>query len=239
MGGGGAYLCREMIRFWSLLLVFGLAACAFGSSNPDGQSVLRSAGQALASVHSVSADVKFGPGIAVQGLTLSSATAKIALPASSDAVFKVRQGDFLVDVRVVTVGGVGYIQLPFSKFTQLTAVQSAELPDLATLFDSAHGLPAVMASGSSVRWEASEKVGGVDTDRVAAVYSPDQIGSVLASSAARPAANVKAVWWVGKSDHLLRRVVLTGPLLAPGKDVSVDITLHDFNAPVTIVAPAV
>jgi hypothetical protein len=228
-----------MIRLGSLLLVFGLAGCAFGSSNPDGQSVLRSAGQALASVHSVSADVKFGPGIAVQGLTLSSATAKIAVPASSDAIFKVRQGDFLVDVRVVTVGGAGYIQLPFSKFTQLTAAQSAELPNLAMLFDPTHGLPVVMASGSAARWEASEKMGGVDSDRVSAVYSPDQIGSVLASSAARPAASVKAVWWVGSSDHLVRRVVLTGPLLGPAKDVSVDITLHDFNAPVTIVAPAV
>ncbi len=223
-------------------LIVVLAGCAIGpfggAASPDGVSILRSAGRALGSIHTVSADVKFGAGASVQGLILSSAAAKISLPSDSDTQFKVRQGDFLVDVRVVTVGGVAYIQLPFSKFTQLTTAQSAELPNLSSFFDSAHGLPALLPSGTSVHWQASEKVAGVDCDRVSAVYTGEQIGSVLAS-AARPTGNVKALWWVGASDHLVRRVVLTGPFLEPGKDISVDITLHDFNQPVSIVKPAV
>ena len=48
-----------------------------------------------------------GDAAALQGLTLSSATTKVQLPGESDTILKVKQGDFLVDVRVVTSGGHG------------------------------------------------------------------------------------------------------------------------------------
>jgi LppX/LprAFG-like lipoprotein len=220
-----------------LLVASCLSACGFGASPPDGPSVLAAAGRALASVRTVSADVKFGPGIVLQGLTLSSASSKIALPSDSDTTFKVRQGDFLVDVRFLTVGGQAYLQLPFSKFSALSPAQAAEVPNLAGLFDATRGLPAVLPRGQGATWQASEKVGGVDCDRVAATYTPEQVGQVLAASGARPAGSVRAVLWVASGDHLLRRLLLTGPLLEAGKDISVDITLHDYNAPVSITPP--
>lgn len=225
-----------------------LAACSLGSSHPDGPTVLRSSAKAMASVHSLAADLKFGPGVVVQGLTLSSASTRISLPSDSDTTFKVRQGDFLVDVRLLTTGGRAYLQLPFSKFTALSPEQSAELPSLALMFDSQHGLPSVLPRARNAQWVAAEKVGGVDCDRVSAVYStsdaaslapaaPAASGAASAASGAAISGDVKAVLWAGVSDHLLRRAVLTGPLMGPGQDVTVDVTLHDFNAPVTITPP--
>src|SRR5260370_14456037 len=113
---------------WSAALLVGLVLACSGpaSSAPDATTLLREAGRAMGGLHTVAADVKFGPGITLQGLTLSSATTKVQLPGQSDTVIKVKQGDFLVDLRVVTTGGHVFLRLPFSQFTEASAAQAGE-----------------------------------------------------------------------------------------------------------------
>src|SRR5260370_2491662 len=82
----------------------------------------------MGGLHTVAADVKFGPGITLQGLTLSSATTRVQLPGQSDTVLKVKQGDFLVALRVVTTRGHVFLRLPFSQFTGPSASQPAPVP---------------------------------------------------------------------------------------------------------------
>ena len=43
---------------------------------------------------------------------------------------------------------------------------------------------------------------------------------------------------MGRSDHYVRKVNLNGPLLEAGKNVQVEVDLHDFNQPVTIATPS-
>src|SRR5437867_3127102 len=97
---------RTIARVVVPLLGTLLVACSTSetaASKPDPARILKDAGQALAAVRSVAADVKFGGArIQVQGLTLTSATSKVQVPGDSDTTFKVKQGDFLVDLRVVT-----------------------------------------------------------------------------------------------------------------------------------------
>jgi hypothetical protein len=189
----------------------------------------------MASVHSLSADVKFGPGVAYQGFTLAAAQTQIALPSSSDTTLKVKQQDFLVDLRVITVDGHVFVKVPFGKFSEVTPQQAAQLPDLAALFDSQKGLPALLSKGSSPSYLGTEKVGATDCDKVQATYTADQVAGLI--TGLRPAGDIKATLWLGRSDHRLYRVLLTGPLLEAGKDTSVDITMHDYDAPVTVVRP--
>src|SRR5262245_37223153 len=96
---------RDIARCVALLVAGLVLACSSPGSTaaPNPETVLRQAGQALGGLHTVAADVKFGSGIVVAGLTLSSATTKVAVPGQSDTVIKVKQGDFLVDLRVVTI----------------------------------------------------------------------------------------------------------------------------------------
>jgi hypothetical protein len=191
----------------------------------------------MSTVKSLKADVKFGPGVTLQGLTLTTASSTVQVPDQSDTVFKVKQGDFLVDVRVVTTAGHVYLRLPFSRFQELSDQQAAEVPNLARLFEPGAGLPAVLAAGKNPAYQGTEKVGDGDSDKVSATYSAAQIGQLLAG--ASPAGDVHATVWAGQSDHLVRRVVLSGPLLQAGKDVQVQVDLHDFNRPVSITSPAV
>jgi hypothetical protein len=191
----------------------------------------------MAGLHSVSADVKFGPGIVLQGLTLSSATTRVQLPGQSDTVFKVKQGDFLVDLRVVTTGGHVFLRLPFSQLTELTAAQAQEVPDLSQLFDQKSGLGALLPTGKNTRSQGSEQVAGEDSDKVSTTYTAEQVGQLL-GGAAKPAGDVQATIWASRSDHYVRRVILNGPLLEAGKAVQVQVDLHDFNQPVTITTPS-
>jgi lipoprotein LprG len=227
----------SLARTAALLLAGMVLACAGpGSAPPNPTAVLRQAGQAMAGLHSVSADVKFGPGIVVQGLTLSSATTSVQLPGQSDTVLKVKQGDFLVDVRVVTTNGHVYLRLPFSQFTEITPAQASEVPDLSKLFDPQSGLPALLPAGKDTRYLGTEQVGGVDTDKISTTYTADQVGQLL-GGVVKPAGDIQATIWVGTSDHYVRRVLLNGALLEAGKNVQVEVDLHDFNRPVTIVNP--
>lgn len=190
----------------------------------------------MAGLHSVGADVKFGPGMTYQGLTLSSATTSLQLPDESDTVFKIKQGDFLVDVRVVTTNGHTYLRLPFSQFTEVTASQAREVPDLSRLFDQRAGLPAVLTAGKDTRYVGAEQVNGANCDKVATTYTAEQVAQLL-GAAARPAGDVQATIWAGRSDHYVRRVILNGPLLEAGKDVQVQVDVRDFNKPVSITNP--
>lgn len=227
-----------MKRAFCLCLLMLLAACqAPGSTSPDPAAELRQSATALGSVKTVTADVKFGGGLAFQGFTLDSATARIKLPNASDTVIKVKQQDFLVDLEVISVDGHIYFKAPFTKFQEISATEAAVLPDLAALFDPVKGLPAVMAGGRSPHFDGTEKVGGVDCDRITTTYTADEVAKAMGGGF-KPAGDIAAVLWVAQSDHLLRRVKLSGPLVQAGQNASADVTLHDFNAPLTITAPA-
>jgi hypothetical protein len=218
-----------------------LAALVIGCSGPasappNASTVLRQSGQAMSGLHSVSADVTFGPGVVVQGLTLSSASARVQLPNDSDTTFKLKQGDFLVDLRVVTTGGHVYVRLPFSQFTEVTPDQAKAVPDLTQLFDPKSGLPAVLPAGNNPTYVGTEQLNGMTTDRVATTYTAAQVRQIL-SGAVEPAGDIQATIWSGQADHYVRRVILKGPLLQAGKDVQVTVDLHDFNQKVTITNP--
>jgi hypothetical protein len=94
----------------------------------------------------------------------------------------------------------------------------------------------MLPAGKNPKYQGAEQLSGVDADKVSTTYTADQIGQLL-GGAIRPAGDVDATIWAGRSDHYVRRVTLTGPLLEAGRNVQVRIDLHDFNKPVTIANP--
>ena len=137
----------------------------------------------------------------------------------------------------MTTGGHTYLRLPFSQFTEVSADEAANVPDLSRLFDPKSGLPAALQAGKDARYLGTEQVAGVDADKVSTTYTADQVGQLL-GGAVKPAGDVQATIWVGRSDHYVRKVNLNGPLLEAGKNVQVEVDLHDFNQPVTIATPS-
>jgi hypothetical protein len=238
-----AVLCSKNMRAIARLVVplagTLLVACSTSgtaTSAPNPAKILRDAAQAITTVTSVGADVKFGGArIQVQGLTLASANSKLQLPSDSDTTFKVKQGDFLVDLRVVTSGGRVFVKLPFSPFVELTGQQAQEIPDVSQLFKAGSGLPALLQAGKNPTYEGTEQVAGTDCDKVAANYTADQVGRLLGGRLA-PQGDVHATVWVARSDHLVRKTVLSGRFTSSGTS-QVEVDLHDFNRPMAITVP--
>jgi len=212
-----------------------LAACG-GLQPEDPGQALRDGGAAMAKLKSVHANLKFTKGtVSFRGFALVAAKTGVRLPADSDTTYTVRQQDVQIALEVIIAGGHVYLHLPFSGYNELTGADAAEIPDLAKLFDAKTGLPAVIPAGRSPKYLAVEQIDSVDSHKVEATYTTSQIHSMLPQL--NSSGDVDAVIWVGGSDHLIRKAVLSGPFGDNGVASSVEVDLSGFDAAVTIATP--
>ncbi len=192
----------------------------------------------MALLKTVHANLKFTKGtVTFRGFALVSAKAAVRLPGDSDATYTVRQQDVQIALEVIIAGGHVYLHLPFSGYNELTGADAADIPDLAKLFDSKTGLPAVIPAGRNPKNVGAEKVDGVDSNKVEATYDAGQIRSMLPQL--NSSGDVDAVFWIGGSDHLIRKAMLSGLFGDNGTPSSVEVDLSGFNGTVTIPTPPV
>src|ERR1700682_6529110 len=214
-----------------------MAGCTGNQPQVDAAQTLRQAAAAMGKLNTVSADLKFTKGaISFQGFTLVRAKTAVRLPADSDTTYTVKQQDLAIGLEVVITGGHVYLHVPFSSFQELQGSAAAAIPDLAKLFDPTTGLPAIIPAGRNLSYAGNETVGGVDTQKINATYSADQLHSLFAQFSS--SVDVKAQVWAGASDHLIRKAVLDGAFGDGGKEASVEVDISGFNAAVNISPPS-
>jgi LppX_LprAFG lipoprotein len=226
-----------MKRTLGSLATLALIAACGGSQPPvDPTATLGDAAAAMAKLSTVNAQLKFTKGaISFQGFTLVSAKTSVRLPGDSDTIYTVKQQDLAFSLEVVIADGHVYLHLPFSKYQEMTGSQAAAIPDLAKLFDPTSGLPAVIPAGRNLSDAGADKVDGVDVQKINATYSADQLNSMFAQLSST--VDVKAVVWVGVSDHLIRKAQLDGAFGDGGKEAAVEVDISGFNAAVNITPP--
>jgi lipoprotein LprG len=224
---------RRLVAVLALALITGCG----GSQPPvDPAQTLRDAGAAMAKLKTVSATLSFTKGsISFQGFTLARAKTSVRLPSDSDTTYTVKQQDLSISLEVIISGGHVYLHLPFATFQEMTGAQAAAIPDLAKLFDPATGLPAIIPAGRNPKFVATEKVDGVDSQKIGVTYSADQVHGLLAQLSS--SVDVNATVWVGASDHLIRKAVLDGAFGDGGKEAAVEVDISGFNATVNITPP--
>lgn len=237
--GCGADTCEVKTRlasFGAAVLAFIVIAGCGGLQPEDPAQALREGGAAIAALKTVSATLSFTKGtITFQNFAVVKAAAHVRLPADSDTTYTVRDQDVQIALQVVITGGRVYVRLPFSGYEELTGAGAAAIPDLAKLFDARSGLPAVIPAGTNPKYLGADKVDDVDSHKVEATYSPAQIHGMLPQLTS--AGDVDAKIWIGGSDHLIRRAVLSGPFGDNGIASSVEVDLSGFNGSVTIATP--
>jgi LppX_LprAFG lipoprotein len=226
-----------MKRTLGALVALALVAACGGSQPPvDPTATLRDAAAAMAKLNTVNAQLKFTKGaISFQGFTLVSAKTSVRLPGDSDTIYTVKEQDLAISLEVVIADGHVYLHLPFSTYQEMTGSQAAAIPDLAKLFDPTSGLPAVIPAGRNLSDAGADKVDGVDVQKINATYSADQLNSMFAQLSST--VDVKAVVWVGVSDHLIRKAQLDGAFGDGGKEAAVEVDISGFNTAVNITPP--
>jgi hypothetical protein len=212
-----------------------IAACGLQPEDPA--LALRQGAAATATIKTVTATIKVTTGtITFQGFKLISATARVRVPDASDTTYTVRQQDLQISFEVVIIGGRVFFKAPLLKFSELTPAQASGIPDLASLFDPATGLPAVIPAGRNPEYLGAEQVDGVDSHKVSVIYTAEQINGLLPELTSK--SDVTADIWVGGSDHFIRKAVLGGKFGDNDTDSVVEVDLSGFNAQVTITSPA-
>jgi LppX_LprAFG lipoprotein len=225
---------RKLVAVLGLALI---AGCGGNQPAVDAAQTLRDAAAAMAKLTTVSATLKFTKGaITFQGFTLVGAKTAVRLPADSDTTYTVKQQDLSIGLEVIIAGGHIYLHVPFSAYQELTGAEAAAIPDLAKLFDPAKGLPAVIPAGRNPKYITTEKVDGVDAQKIGVTYSGDQVKGMLAQLSST--VDVNAQVWVGASDHLIRKAILEGAFGDGGKDAAVEVDMSGFNAAVNIAPPS-
>ena len=213
-----------------------LSACG-GGEQVDAAKVLRDGAMAMSKLKTVSATLKLTKGtVSLQGFSLVSARTAVRLPADSDTIYTVKQQGVTIGLEVVIAGGHVYLHVPFSNLQEVTGPEAAAFPDMAKLFDSRTGLPAVIPAGSSPKYVSTDQVAGASAYQVSTTYTPEQVRGLLAqlNSSGPVAARV----WVDTTNHLIRKAVLTGAFGDGGLDAAVQVDISGFDSAVTITSPS-
>jgi len=222
-------------RLLALFAVVVIGACTAGE-NVDAAKVLRDGGAAMGAIRSANATLKLTKGtITIQSFKLVSAKTSVRLPSDSDTIYTVKEEDVSFGLQVVIVPGHVYLHVPFSHFQEVTGPDAGAFPDMAKLFDPMTGLPAVIPQGTNPKYVSTDQVDGQDCYQVATTYTAAQVRSLI--SELDSSGPVDAHVWVGKSDHLVRKAVLTGAFGDDGTNATVEVTISSFNGPVVISSP--
>jgi hypothetical protein len=183
-----------------------------GSKQPDPQQLLVDAASKMENVKSFHFLLEHENGASkiVLGLKMQRAEGDIAKPdrvkADVDATAS-QLGNAKVSVTVISVGSKAQVTNPFNKR------QWVDIPGenpLADLFDPGVGTTTVIRAVKNPRITGEETINGKDVWKVEGDVDAGQLRSF--TSSAEQGYTVKGTAWVGKSDHLVYRIRLEGPV---------------------------
>ena len=224
---------KRLLALFAVIVVIG--GCT-SSENVDAAKVLRDGGAAMGQLKSANATLKLTKGtVTIQTFKLVSAKTSVRLPSESDTIYTVKEQDVSFGLQVVIVPGHVYLHVPFSHFQEVTGPDAQAFPDMAKLFDPMTGLPAVIPQGTDPKYVSTEQVDGQDCYQIHTTYTAAEVRSLI--SELDSSGPVDAHVWVGTSDHLIRKAVLSGAFGDNGTDATVEVNISSFNGPVVITSP--
>ena len=169
------------------------------------------------------------------GTVLTGGEGDIARPSSFEGTLKVNALGSALDLKVVSVDGTVYAQLPFT--TSYSVVDPAQFGfgDPGALLDPDTGISQLLAKAESAKLGEEKRVGGDVVREVTAQIPGDLVEQILTSP--DPSTPVQARFSIATKTGELRRAELTGPFYAADQDATFTLQLSDFGADVQITAP--
>lgn len=219
------------------LLAVVLAACSGpGAAKPSRLSEQQIAQQAvdkLGALNSFHFDLSTDNGgkPSGSGFALISAKGDAARPDKLSAALQASVGGFTAALSYVSIGDKHYMTDPISR-------QWMEVPaqfNTIAVFSPETGAPAIVKSMQGLNEHGIEKVDGVDSYHLSGTVPGSVLQPLLGASAS---SELGVDVWVGVSDLLTRKIVLTGPMFqGEASDTVRTLLLSQFDKPVTITAP--
>jgi lipoprotein LprG len=214
-----------------LLSLCFLAACTSSSQAalPSGQDLMKKSAEATRAVKTVAVTIatEDKPPVPVKHVEGS-----LTREGDAKGTIQIEVLGNLQELNFVLTGDKVYFKGPTGGYQTMTRQQLAAIYDPSAILNPDKGIAQMLATATDPRTEAEEKVGGADAYRVAVTLSQQVIATLV------PGANqgVNGQVWIDKATgHLLKANL---PLGTGANTGTVIATFDDYDAPVTITAPA-
>ena len=229
------FLRRGAAALLALAVVTGpLAACSSGSTSESAPDLLAHAKHTLDDTKTAHF-LLTSKGAPATGTVLVGGEGDIARPASFDGTLKVHALGSALDLKVVSVDGKVYAQLPFASSYSVVDPAQFGFGDPGALLDPDTGISQLLAKAESAKLGEEKRIDGDVVREVTAKLPGDLVEQILTSK--DPSKPVDATFSIVEKSGELRRAVLTGPFYEAGKDATFTLELSDFGADVHITAP--
>jgi hypothetical protein len=170
---------------------------------------------------------------ASSGFALISAKGDAARPDQLSADLQASVGGFTASLRYVSAGGKHYMTDPISQRWMEVPAQFNTI----AVFSPNTGAPALVKSMQGLQKQGMESIDGVSSYHLAGTAPGDVLQPLLGATAP---AQLKADVWIGASDFLTRKIVLTGAIFQGEPDtITRTLLLGKFDEPVSVSVPAV
>ena len=211
-----------------------LAGCSGGGSSQSAPDLLAKAKKTLDDTKTVHFLLS-SSGAPSTGTVLTGGEGDISRPSSFEGTLKVQAVGSSVNLKVVSIGGTVYAQLPFAKSYGTIDPASFGFGDPGKLLDPKTGISQLLTAAQHPTLGDEKRVGGEVVREVTANLPGDLVQQVLTSK--DPSQPVQAQFSIATDSGELRRAVLTGPFFDAENDSTYTIELSDFGEDVDITAP--
>ncbi|HKV19146.1 MAG TPA: LppX_LprAFG lipoprotein [Mycobacterium sp.] len=219
--------------FAATVLIAGCSSSDQKSSEnlPDAATLLKDSNTATRNLKSVHLDLSVEgeiPDLPIKTLT-GDLTNAPAVAAQGNAKLLFQGAD--VDANFVVFDSILYVALSGDSYIDMGP--AADVYDIAAILNPDTGLANVLANFSDPKSESTETVNGVETVKVTGQVSADAVNKI--APPIKATGPVPGTAWIEKDgDHKLVQAKLE-----PKEGSSVQMTLSDWDKPVTVTKPAV
>ncbi|MCI4676117.1 LppX_LprAFG lipoprotein [Candidatus Mycolicibacterium alkanivorans] len=229
--------CRRMFAVLAALLasaalfVSGCSASKPAENLPDAPGPLQQSIQATKALKSAHLEITVNgkiDGLPVKKLS-GDLTNVPSVAISGNSTISMGGSD--VDIQLVVLEGTLFAALTPNNWLDMGP--AADIYDPSVILNPDTGLANMLNSISDAKSQASETINGVNTVRIAGKVTADAVNKLIPQIKAT--GPIPATVWIGKDDpHQLVQAKVD-----PSEGSSVQLTLSDWDKPVTVTKPAV
>jgi lipoprotein LprG len=228
-------LRRAVVPLLAAVVLAGTVSCSGGgSSGTSAPALLAHAKKTLDAADSAHF-VLTSDGAPNTGTLLVGGTGDIERPSSFQGTLTVQTSGTTADLKVVSVGGTVYAQLPFLPTYSVIDPAQFGFGDPGALLDPDTGISQLLAKAENAKNGKEKRVDGEVVQEVTADLPGQLVADLLTSQ--DPSKTVTADFLIATDSGELRRAELTGPFFTAEDDGTYTLELSDFGAHVQITAP--
>ena len=227
-------LRRAVVPLVAAVVLAGTVSCSGGGSGTSAPDLLAHAKKTLDAASSAHF-VLTSDGVPDTGTLLVGGTGDIERPSSFAGTLKVQTSGTTADLKVVSVGGTVYAQLPFLPTYSVIDPAQFGFGDPGALLDPDTGISQLLAKAENAKNGKEKRVDGEVVQEVTADLPGQLVADLLTSQ--DPSKTVTADFLIAKDSGELRRAELTGPFFTAEDDGTYTLELSDFGEHVQITAP--